>query len=383
MSIYLRKINQRKKYKLKRLSSEKIALLEELGFEWDPIDLVWSNKFKELIEYKELHGNCDVPRHYSANKPLATWVNSQRAYYRSERLSPSRIASLEEIGFSWDPHESFWGFMFDQLIIFKKEYNHCNVPHGFPTNVALGNWVLRQRQLFSKGNLNSEKLQMLKEVGFDFNPTETHKEKMFSLLTEYFHTHGHTNVPNRKGRIYLNTLQYQELAVWISNIRLNYRRGRLNKDTVDRLNKLNFIWNPTKGWDHFYQSLKHFRSVYGHCDVVKAYPLEPTLHIWVSRQRQDKRKGMLTPEREALLVALGIDLLPSYRKTPWEDRFSELQSFKLSKGHCRVPIGYPSNPELGRWVDKQRQKYKKGTLSPDKLALLDSVGFTWSPRGDL
>jgi len=92
---------------------------------------------------------------------------------------------------------------------------------------------------------------------------------------------------------------------------------------------------------------------------------------------------MLTPEREALLVALGMDLLPSYRKTPWEDRFSELQSFKLSKGHCRVPIGYPSNPELGRWVDKQRQKYKKGTLSPDKLALLDSVGFTWSPRGDL
>ena len=40
----------------------------------------------------------------------------------------------------------------------------------------------------------------------------------------------------------------------------------------------------------------------------------------------------------------------------WERRFTELIEFKRSHGHCEVPQNYSSNPSLGTWVNKVREK---------------------------
>ena len=39
----------------------------------------------------------------------------------------------------------------------------------------------------------------------------------------------------------------------------------------------------------------------------------------------------------------------------WKQRFKELKSFKKEHGHCNVPVRYPPNPVLGRWVMSVRQ----------------------------
>ena len=73
----------------------------------------------------------------------------------------------------------------------------------------------------------------------------------------------------------------------------------------------------------------------------------------------------------------------------WEQRFSELRNFVRDHGNARVPKPYAENPALGRWVSRQREKYKAeiersagrsstcklGSLSQSQVTRLKSVGF--------
>jgi hypothetical protein len=52
-------------------------------------------------------------------------------------------------------------------------------------------------------------------------------------------------------------------------------------------------------------------------------------------------------------------------------------AFKENQGHCGVPDRWSENPELGRWVANQRQTFRKGKLSEERVARLEALGFEW------
>ena len=64
------------------------------------------------------------------------------------------------------------------------------------------------------------------------------------------------------------------------------------------------------------------------------------------------------------------------RKT-WEERINELVVYKEKKGNCNVPR---SQGVLGNWVHDQRQFYKNGKLSQERITQLESIGFNWGTR---
>ena len=74
---------------------------------------IWNQRLEELKEYKEKHGNCNVPRGYSANKPLGEWVRTQRKQYRLKQegrkstMTKARIDQLNAIGFVWTPRQGW------------------------------------------------------------------------------------------------------------------------------------------------------------------------------------------------------------------------------------------------------------------------------------
>lgn len=66
--------------------------------------------FQSLLEFKELHGHCNVPHRYKENTSLGNWCNNIRTSYRkmkdggtatSYRLTTAQISRLEKIGFKW------------------------------------------------------------------------------------------------------------------------------------------------------------------------------------------------------------------------------------------------------------------------------------------
>lgn len=63
------------------LTQEGIKKLKAIGFEWqDPrerFECTWSQNYDELIQYKEINGNCVVPARYNRNPELGGWVDRQ------------------------------------------------------------------------------------------------------------------------------------------------------------------------------------------------------------------------------------------------------------------------------------------------------------------
>lgn len=80
---------QRKYYHQGILSLEKQQHLEELGFEWEPLELQWEEKYQELSSFYEKEGRTEVSR--KENRVLGDWVHFQRQRRKEGKLSQERI----------------------------------------------------------------------------------------------------------------------------------------------------------------------------------------------------------------------------------------------------------------------------------------------------
>lgn len=65
------------------ITQERIDKLRSIGFQWrlSPEWTSFEDRLQELRSYRDLHGNCCVPQHYSENKQLGKWVTKQRYQY--------------------------------------------------------------------------------------------------------------------------------------------------------------------------------------------------------------------------------------------------------------------------------------------------------------
>mmetsp|Transcript_15969 Transcript_15969/g.20269 ORF Transcript_15969/g.20269 Transcript_15969/m.20269 type:complete len:105 (-) Transcript_15969:273-587(-) len=74
----------------------------------DDLHAKWNEMFGQLKEYKEEHGDCNVPLDFT-NSKLANWVNFVRWCHRRYEigkkipggLTQDKIYLLEGIGFEW------------------------------------------------------------------------------------------------------------------------------------------------------------------------------------------------------------------------------------------------------------------------------------------
>ena len=64
------------------LTDKRQEMLESIGFVWSPHDAMWEEKYHELMEYKQVHGHCNVPTNYPQNRSLSSWVRGQRHQYK-------------------------------------------------------------------------------------------------------------------------------------------------------------------------------------------------------------------------------------------------------------------------------------------------------------
>ena len=54
---------------------------------------------------------------------------------------------------------------------------------------------------------------------------------------------------------------------------------------------------------------------------------------------------------------------------------NELAEFKREFGHCNVPRSNEQNQQLIHWCDNQKQLFKNGKLSQDRIDKLNELGF--------
>lgn len=183
------------KKKSSYMTDEKIRALDGLDFKWSLRETngSWENWCKELREYKNHHGDVDVPLKYRHNPALGAFVNRQRTEHRKLQqgkqtsLTKERIENLNELGFKWAIRVSRtpWESRLDELKQFKEQHGHCNVPSTYPKNQPLAYWVFKQRgqyRIYKKRDyvmpgekkqmchMTPERIAKLDAVGFEWNP---------------------------------------------------------------------------------------------------------------------------------------------------------------------------------------------------------------------
>ena len=361
--------NQR--FQVDTLSPARFTRLNEIGFIWDPLAEKWEQGFKELLKFKDKTGHCSVPGSFKTEGglKLGIWVGTQRRM--ADTLSAERIASLNEIGFIWDPFAEKWEKGFNELLKFKDKTGHCSVPQTFisDSGFKLGSWVTLQRQ--KAESLSGERIASLNEIGFIWDPITEQWEQGFDELLKFKDKTGHCRVPTTfisEGGLALGN--------WVSNQRT--KAESLSLERFTRLNEIGFIWDPiTEQWEQGFDELLKFKDKTGHCRVPTIFISEGGFKLgnWVSNQRS--KAESLSEERTARLNQIGFiwDLLSEQ----WEQGFNELLKFKGKTGHCRVKKTFISDSgfKLGSWVTLQRQKAE--SLSGERIASLNEIGFIWDP----
>ena len=130
---------------------------------------------------------------------------------------------------------SVWEDNFTQLLHYKREFGHCNVPQDWPPNIKLANWANAQRQANGNGSLSTERFGRLDELGFVWNRREEVWNQMFEGLMNYKLEHGDCKVP----RDYENA----KLANWVGAQRQFKQHGSLSEERIQKLDEVGFSWS--------------------------------------------------------------------------------------------------------------------------------------------
>ena len=269
---------------------------------------------------------------------------------------------VEQLSVTWDER-------FGQLLKFKEENGHCNVPQNYSQNFTLGSWVSTQRVNCKNGRLSKDREKRLESIGFDWDPLDTTWENMFAALCEFREERGHCKVPNRFP-------EKPELGAWVGIQRGIYGRGELLEARKEKLEAIGFDWDPfTTLWENMFSALCKYYEEYGHCNVPKRNPVYRELGTWVGAQRNIYKKRKLPMERISRLEAIGFDW--DVLATSWEKLFIALCDYRKKQGHCNVQRTSSENTIFGQWLSVQRRMYKQGELSKERIDKLESIQFEW------
>ena len=139
------------------------------------------------------------------------------------------------MGFVWNLQDAVWDEMYRALIQFREKEHHCNVPRNWAENPMLAQWVTSRRQACRKHQLSKERVSLLEELGFVWDPYELAWERKFEALMAFHAVHHHCNVP-------VKWADDPSLGQWVVNQRQAYKKHKLSIERINRLEGLGFAW---------------------------------------------------------------------------------------------------------------------------------------------
>lgn len=257
-------VNQRRSYKKKTLSSERIELLNEIGMKWEDVkqttdDKNWLILFKNVVKYYEENETTNISSDYEVlieNKSinLNKWYTKQLYLCRNNKLSSERKKLIE----------------------------------------TFSNKVNDKR---------AENLSRLKWM------------KNYELAKKYFMMHGNLRIPNTY-EVEVNG-EIIKLGDWINSQRSSYkgRRAKISEKQIKLLNEIGMIWEFNSermaNWLEKYKFIKEYYDKNGDLFFPKNYTIEVNgkiinLKEWLNAQKNLYKNGKLSIEKAKLLEEIGI-----------------------------------------------------------------------------
>ena len=226
------------------LTQQRIDLLNEINFVWDPVDARFNERIKELKDFQRTNGHCMVS--HTTNPTLHTWIKRQRNQYQKYKLgqksslTTERIELLEHTGLQLEVEDfdyngqqqkqkTPWNKKFHQLQKYATENGHCMVPQKHP---HLGKFVKAQRSSYrlmkmgKKSSMTLERIKKLNSIGFVWNVSnrrDARKEVAVSRALERIRARQvHPVNTSSSSNSEVELLEYYErISLWGQQIKYN------------------------------------------------------------------------------------------------------------------------------------------------------------------
>ena len=191
---------------------------------------------------------------------------------------------------------------------------------------------------------------------------------------------GHSNVPRE-------CTDNKTLATWVRSQRYIFKKSRMTAERIQLLESIGFQFDTPRKlpyWNERYKELIEHKKRSGTLNIKTNDLYKKQLRGWVQNQISSARRGVLEQNKVELLLSIGMDFSLKSKPMLWETRYSELQKFHDTNGHCDVPQLYKEVVGLGKWVNRQRQAFASGKLSDERVNLLNNIQFIWKKkRGEM
>jgi superfamily II DNA or RNA helicase len=301
----------------------------------DNTGAVWWERFRELERFAGRHGHARPGK--DTDPPLTTWVTRQRGMWQDGLLDEDRARALERLaGWVWSGTDSAWWRGWESW-------------HRWAATPAAQRLTGRDRW-----------------AALAATPVKGARRSRYKSLVEFAVD---TCRRRRHGELPANLeAAAEQLPGWRWDI--------LPADDTAMVDALAeyAAWKKTLNVPHGYV----------HDDDLR-------LGAWLTSVRRRRYTGRISVVLEAALEMLsaslagqGIEKLTwDVGGTGWRLGYLALRQFHAREGTCRIPYQWAESlPDfdlnLSRWCVVQRQQYRLGELTAERIAALEQVpGWEW------
>ncbi len=353
-------------------------LFEKLN---DALTATWDMYYASAKQYYQENGNLEVPARYITEEgyALGSWLNNQKAIRKGTivgKLTEDQIHKLNSIGMIWDSLDYFW----EQNFRLAKEYylahGNLDVPTNFKSTDGkhLGNWILRQRQLYKSNSLTDEQIKKLDSIGMDWmDRVDRIWENGFIEAKNYSEEYGNLSVPKN----YRSNTDFP-LGIWIQRQRSLYKNNKISENRIKRLTDIGMNWNPDN-WESRFNLVRQYYEEHGNINISQKEVIQGIwLGKWIVSQKKAMQEGKLTHEQIEMLKILPMEEV-GRKDNRWWSMYEEAKKYYLNFGNLNIPMDYltSNGKKLSDWIIRQRRNYKLGKMPLEHKKKLDEIGFIW------
>ena len=315
---------QRQNYKNRKLSQEKIELLDKIDMRFENKNNIknkigWKENYKLAKVYFEKRGNLEIPSRFKTldginydenGYSLGTWIIKQRQNYKNRKLNKDKIKLLEKIGmlFSLDMYEKEWMKNYGLAEAYFNKYNNLEISKNFKTidgitydenGYNLERWIYTQRKVYRNGKLGKEKIELLDKIGMRFENKKNiiGWEEYYKLAKVYFEKNNNLEIP--KSFKTLDGITYDEkghsLGAWLARQRKSYKNGKLNKERIELLDKIGMVWSIKKEADKKNELCEEYQIPYEEVENISYQELYAKTMYLIDNNIPVTNNGILNP----------------------------------------------------------------------------------------
>lgn len=210
----------------------------------------------------------------------------------------------------------------------------------------------------------------MEKIGVEWNPHECEWERNLDILTRY--------VEENDNRILKScVIDGVQIGAWVTDQRKLYKKNSLTKERIIKLEKIGFLWHPLNS--DFERNVAFVEEYIKENErqVPRKHKINGVnLGAWADTKRHQRRNGKLSEANIKKLELIGFEFEPLIRR--WEINLALVKGY-IEQHKEQVPGLHEINGiKIGDWARFQRQAFKKGKLTKERIKKLDDIGFHWT-----